>query len=334
MVAGFALVVACAGPRPRTVITMLVIGMVALSALTVAQVAAGRSLGLAALGEFAFGPGRGGGSLLRAGALVYYRPQGLLPHPNIHAGWLMAGVLASAALWFDRRRGVQLLGAALTAMGMAALLLTFSRSALLGLAVGGVVGFALVWPRLRRGDGVRALLLAGGLCALVAAGLFAVYAPFFGARVEARERVEMRSVADRIVFTDFALRAIGEHPVLGVGAGNFPWQTSYYLQETFYDLRGDNVHNVYLLTAAELGLIGLALLGVALFSGLVSGGQAVRRGPDGRDADRAALLAIVVALLTVGLFDHYPATIFQAQVLLWGCLAAAMKASSELQGDR
>jgi len=70
------------------------------------------------------------------------------------------------------------------------------------------------------------------------------------------------------VFIDFAGRSIREHPMLGVGAGNFPWQASYYLMFTAFDLLGDHVHNIYLAAWAELGTIGLLLYGAALLTGL------------------------------------------------------------------
>lgn len=328
VVAAFAVVTACAGPRPRVLIRALAAGLALLSALTLAQALAGQPIGLDTVGEFAFGPDVPASSLLRAGDLTYYRPTGLTPHPNIHAGMLMAGTLAAAALWFERRRGPQVIGAALAAPGFGALLLTFSRAGLVGLAAGGLAMLLMLWPRLRRREGARGLLLAAGLAAVTAGVLVAAYGPFFSARVAASEPVEMRSISDRIVFTDFALRSIAEHPVSGVGVGNFPWQASYYLRETFFALRGDNVHNLFLTVAAEQGLVGLALLLVALVSGLAAAWRAIRTGPGQRDADRAALLAIVIALLTVGLFDHYPATIFHTQALLWGSLAAVLGVES------
>ncbi|HYO87583.1 MAG TPA: O-antigen ligase family protein [Candidatus Limnocylindrales bacterium] len=331
VVAGFALVMACAGPGPRALIIALVIGLALIAALTVAQVLAGRSLGLATIGEFPFGPQVQRGSILRAGDLTYYRPSGLMAHPNMNAGLLMAGTLAASALWFDRRRWLQVLGGVLAAAGFSALLLTFSRAALGGLALGGLTGMLLLWPRLRRREGIGGLLLAAGLSALAGAVIFAAYAPFFSARAQASESVEMRSVADRLVFTDFALRSIGERPLLGVGVGNFPWRTSAYIRETFFDLRGDNVHNIYLSAAAELGLIGLALMLLALVSGGMAALRAVRAVPGRPNADRAALLAIVIALLAVGLLDHYPYTTFQMQALLWGCVGGAMGVERSLE---
>ena len=168
-VAAFALVTACAGPRPRTVIGLIGVGLAVLAALTLLQVIHSGSLGLSAFGEFRFGPGVTGSGILQADGAVYYRPQGLMPHPNIHAGLLMAGTLAAGALCFNRRRSIQIAGALLAAFGVAALLLTFSRAAFGGLAVGGVVALLLLWPRVRRGEGLRALVLACGLCLIGAA---------------------------------------------------------------------------------------------------------------------------------------------------------------------
>ena len=75
-------------------------------------------------------------------------------------------------------------------------------------------------------------------------------------------------MSDRLVFINFAGQAIRESPILGVGVGNFPWKSSYYLQSTEFDLLGDNVHNIYLSVWAELGSIGLIFYGTALMTGL------------------------------------------------------------------
>ena len=162
------------------------------------------------------------------------------------------------------------------------------------------------------------LFFAGG------GGLFiALYTPFLAARIGAgQESVELRSVADRIVFTDFALRPIGERTLLGVGIGNFPWRASYYIVETFYDLRGDYVHHVLLAAWAELGTVDLALLLTAVVSGTLATFKLSRAG--GRDPDRIVLLAAFAALAVIGWFDHYPWTILHLQIAWWGSLAASL----------
>jgi len=172
---------------------------------------------------------------------------------------------------------------------------------------------------------IRASLAAAvGLTLIVGFAFAIAYFPLLQARTgQVAESVEMRSVSDRIVFTDLALRSIRERPILGVGIGNFPWRTSYYLAETTFDLRGDNVHNVLLSAAAELGIVGLLLLIAAIVSGAIAAVRVLSAANGDDRAARMALLAAFVALFAVGFLDHYPWTQIHFQVAWWGCLAAA-----------
>ncbi|MDX2163212.1 MAG: O-antigen ligase family protein [bacterium] len=321
----FAFAIASTRLPPRIVLSALVIGLAFNAAITVAQAAHQQWIGLIALREFEIYPGSGGVSILRAGSLEYVRPYGLMPHPNMLAGTLMIGTLAACGGLFVHSRLVRAGCALVIGVGVLALLLTFSRAAWGGFAVGLLIllPFAarrwMVDPSLRPVIGLTAALIGAG-------GVFfaAHYSPFILARTgQTVEAVEMRSVADRIVFIDFALQSIRERPLHGVGAGNFPWRTSYYLADTFYDLRGDNVHNIYLSVAAELGLIGLGLYVTALIAGLVAAVTALRGDAPADKPMRAALIACVLALLAVGWLDHYPYTIVHFQTALWGLLAAA-----------
>jgi O-antigen ligase len=177
----------------------------------------------------------------------------------------------------------------------------------------------------------RVVIALAGIAALaVGLAFFAAYQPLLAARAgEGEESVELRSVSDRIVFINFALRSISERPVLGVGIGNFPWRTSYYLAETTFALRGDNVHFVLLAAAAELGLVGLGLLVTALGAGVVAVVKGLRAPIDAENtldarAARLAFFVVFVALTAVGVLDHYPWSQLQFQVAWWGSLAAAM----------
>lgn len=323
----FALVTACTA-RPRWIVRALAVGVLFHGGLAVAQAINQGSLGLHALGEFTFSPDQPGVSVIVAGGWRFARPYGLLPHPNILAGALLLGVLAAAGgfvgaakmAWFWR-----LIALAGVAVGGAGLLLSFSRSAWVGLAVGSLALLIGAFPLLRSRLGLRRLLVLAGVALLVSAAFFVAYRPLINARVGVgEESVELRSVADRLVYTEFALRSIGERPIFGVGAGSFPWRSGAYLRQTFYDLRGDHVHNIYLSAAAELGLIGLALLVLALGAGMAAAVAQVRASSGEERAARAALLAAGVGFAVIGWFDHYPYSILHMQIALWAALAAAL----------
>jgi hypothetical protein len=222
-----------------------------------------------------------------------------------------------------RKYGVRAILISLLALLLYGLLLTFSRAAWLALAAGGVAWMGMVFVR-RRGAGAQTIaplrtFVVPLIVSLLVGGLFlAQYRPLIGARVgEGAESLELRSVSDRLVYTDFALRAIEERPLIGQGAGYFPWRAAAYLRETFFDLRGDHVHQVFLSVWAELGLVGFALLCAALCLGVEA---ALRAGAGGL---RAGLLASVLALAVVGLFDHYPYSQLPFMALWWGLLAAS-----------
>lgn len=331
MVALFAVVVACIAP-PRAIGIALVIGLAWNAPIVIAQAANQAWLEMRVLGEFPIRVDSSGASLLRAGDLTYLRPYGLMPHPNTAAGILMISTLAALALILMRKPVIRIIGVGLVTLGIAALLLTFSRAAWLGIAAGGLVGGLLLLRHLRRREVWFPVGLTVMLVGIVGLIWFSAYRPFVLARTgEGQESVELRSVADRLVFTDFALRSIRERPILGVGMGNFPWRTSYYLVNTFYDLRGDNVHHVYLSAWAELGTVGLVLYFGASICGVIA---VLRHRPF--TPMRVGLFAVFVALAVVGWFDHYPWTLLHFQVAWWGCLAAAARPelnANPLAGD-
>lgn len=320
IVALFTLIAACSGITPRTAAAALAISGVWNAALGILQVNANGAIGLTMLGEFPYSSAGYGTSIVRAGDLVLARPYGLHPHPNIFAGVLMIGGLAASAWLVSARRWLGIVGACAVAFILYGLLVTFSRAAWGGFFVGGLTLLLFARLVLRRAA-LPAVALCAVLC-LVAGGLFiAEYGPFIAARAgDGQESTELRSVSDRLVFTDFAFRAIREEPLTGIGAGNFPWRASRYLRDTFYDLRGDNVHNVYLLAWAELGTPGLALLLAALACLTFAAVRAIRRE---RTAWRIALLAGGLALSAVGLLDHYPYSLLQTQTAWWVCFALA-----------
>jgi hypothetical protein len=322
----FALVVACAGPRARSIILVLIVGMVINSGIAGWQVARQGPVNLSFLGEFNINPANSGVSVVEANNVRWLRPYGLLPHPNILAGYLSIGLLGSVVGILSERRRIRWISIAIFLFGLWALLLTFSRSAWIGFAAGGFALLPYIWIRLKRRD-LRLTLVVFGIAVIVAGMLFVIlYRPFLAARTgEGDESIELRSISDRVVYNEMAYRAIASSPVLGVGINNFPWIASYYLSLTTYDLRGQPVHQVFLSAWSELGIVGYVLTAGALLLGVEIALRTLRQDPNPDRLAQAALLCGVIALMMIGLLDHYPWTLIHFQVAWWGLLAAAGK---------
>jgi len=122
-----------------------------------------------------------------------------------------------------------------------ALLLTSSRGAWLAAIVG-----LLVLTGLR--VSTRRLVVAGLALTLAVAALTALAAPSI-------------AMGDRPAFWSVAVSDASSHPLLGSGAGSFD---DYWLRHRAIGAFVEDAHSLYLETAAELGLVGLTLLGCAL----------------------------------------------------------------------
>ncbi len=320
----FALVIACTSPSTRVIGLSLVVGLVWNSIVVFLQVSHQGSIGLGWLGEFNLDPARSGVAIVQADGLRWLRPYGLLPHPNILAGFLVIGLLATVMWAVSSQRQSRYAGICILLIGLWSLLLTFSRGAWIGFAVGITLFAILIW-RIEK-KRLPLLIMGIGLMFIGVATFAIIYRPFLAARAGVGdESVELRSSSDRAVYNEMALRAIGESPILGVGLGNFPWVAARYLVDTGFDLRGQQVHNIYLAAWAELGIVGFVLtmlvIGTGLWAGIKSTTDEKLSGDE--RITRAGLLAGVMALLVIGLIDHYPWTLLQFQAAWWGLLAAS-----------
>jgi O-antigen ligase len=189
----------------------------------------------------------------------------------------------------------------------------------------------LVWVRRHTTPNWKsaAWLAAVALTVLVvfAATNWSLLAPRLGL---VSQGVEIRSVEERSSLTAAARALIRERPLLGVGLGNFsvalyriPLGISTW--KTYQP-----VHNVVLLSAAELGLLGGALwLGLMLapWAGLWIKRRQVRMTPW-----LAGLSGALAALALVSWVDAYVWSAHQGRLLqwlIWGLWAAEWRLASD-----
>lgn len=313
-------VIIATSPSPRIILGILIFSMLLHGFIGGLQVVYQSDIGLHWLGEFSLNPSESGVSVLESEGTRWLRPYGLSPHPNVLAGTVVIG-LFGAASWFMQTTRYRLLALVVFLSGFWCLLLSFSRGAWLGFVAG--VAFAFVFIGRKKIIGQRLILIVIG--AVVVGLIFVViYYPFLLSRAGISEQnTEMRSISDRLVFLDIAWIAIKEHPIRGIGMGNFPWYASNYIFfNTDFDLRGNNVHNIYLTVWSELGTVGLLLFIGMLICGI---GAALHK----LTFERLALLSSFVAWSVMGIFDHFMWTLVMSQAIWLGILGAAMSETTD-----
>ncbi len=271
---------------------------------------------LAALGVYQVATGSFGGELGGLGrikqAQIYgdvFEPRiaGPLGDPNFFAQILLVLVpLALALVWTTERRAVRWVAFAATAVLMAGTVLTYSRGA--ALALGLVLALSLVAHGVRARD-----LTAGALLVLVALLLLPAD---FTRRLETlaqllpwQEQQTLEpdsSFQERLLVTGAAWEMFLDHPLTGVGAGNYTTRFHPYGDEVgstarFYsDPYEDHYpHNLYLEVAAETGIVGLAAFGLAVAVCLFTL-EGARRRFLAHGRERTAVLARGVGIAVVG----------------------------------
>lgn len=222
--------------------------------------------------------------------------------PNfLAAGLVPAIVIAGSLMVSTRRVGAQFALACSIGVLIIGLAASESRGGLLAVGVALIVALIVV----RR----RAYLAAFVVTLVGFAALWFAINPDSWERVthfdsQGNGRADLWQVGWEIA---------GDHPLVGVGAGNFRSVSPDYVRRPrelqFVDLIAERplvVHNAYLQTLTETGLIGLGLYLAIIFTSLRAALLAARRFEAGGRMDMAnlsrALIVAIMAGLTASFF--------------------------------
>jgi O-antigen ligase len=305
---------------PGMVAWPLAAGMVLQMAVALPQFVLGRSLGLQRLGEVTVQATWKGASVVMVGEQRWLRAYGLAQHPNLLGGCLIVMLLLVIVYYLTQSGWRRLPLLVALASGLITLLVTFSRAAWLGAAIGGVMMLGLLlWSRrqFRWSPDYSSVALLVVLFLAMGAAFAVVNWRLLQPRLGLTSQgVEIRSVEARAVQVKAAWALVRMRPVLGVGIGNYPTALYQLAREAVaaYPVY-QPVHNVFLLATAELGLLGgtlwLAVI-VAPWAALWLGRRQVQMMPWW-----AGLSGALAALTVVSLFDYYTWMSHQGRLALW-----------------
>ena len=228
-------------------------------------------------------------------------------------GLAMYTCATAAAVAFVRWNGrrAKAIALAVIALSVVGILLTLTRQAWAAAVVATVLTLVAV-PALR-----RLLVPAVALSfALVAVTLVAV--PDVSERVQERGK-NKRTVWERKNNNRTAMNMLQARPLIGFGWNTFvDHKTDYFTQAETYPPAGAEgrtvVHNLPILYAAELGLVGLGLFLAAALAAVLGG--VLRRGPPELNPWRVALLAEAIAFSVIAMFE-FPGIFSSLCLWLW-----------------
>jgi len=228
----------------------------------------------------------------------------------IPLSWVMAGTV-SRGRWVMPRAVTGVLAALMTV----ALLLSTARGAWIA---GGVVmiGACMLAGRRQR-------LLTGAGALVIAATLFS-FSP--GLRADARSIVDPALNAGRLAIFAANLDIVRDHPVIGLGFGNYDRGAKTYYENHPLADRRSHAHNSFLQIAAEAGLLGLGafcfLFGTILVRGWRLLGRLGDSRPDVWPTVAGAWLAVIGFL--VGSLTQDVFTDSECALPLWFAVAVLM----------
>lgn len=233
------------------------------------------------------------------------RISGTIGDPNELAALLVAGVVFAGVLTAITRDkpALRVASGSAVVLFLFGIFYTVSRGGLLALGVA-LIAACIMAGRWRG----RALVVAGLGMAIVVI----YFASFAG--LDARDRVTtVQGGTGRSDIWKVGWRMVEDHPIRGIGSGNFPISSIHYLiqpgvieRDEFIISTPKVAHNTYLQILAELGIVGLAMfltiIGFSIRSALKAARWFGRNGDTQMELVSRGMIVALIGILTADFF--------------------------------
>ncbi len=299
---------------------------VAQSVLAMWQFAVQRVYASKWLGMAAQNPVDLGVSVVETGLRRWLRAYGSLPHPNILGGFLAICLLINIILYFDlhkkftsaadehavKKYKLGLLTSLLFFIAnFAGLLLTFSRSAWLALAVGIIILIPLAAQKYKK---IGVLNLSKFIFAIILlSGIFAygLQEPV-KTRLNITGRLENKSARERADYNKEAWQVVKSNWLFGVGMYNYGLAVADEARKGQPAYSYQPAHNTFLLIWSEIGLFGLMFF-IGLLVAVLLNCCIIKLPRYESNADFMLIAAMAVMMF----FDHWWWSLGFGMMLAW-----------------
>lgn len=247
-----------------------------------------------------------------------------LPHAQQNDfAFILATSLPFMFFLLGHTRALRLLLLAGIALVSAAIVLSLSRGALLGLAAGFVV---FVLTDRRR---LQVTVTAGVLAAVGTLLVIHANPQRFHEAISLKQNVAQENVSTRFGAWGAAARLASDHPLLGVGPGNFQFHYNELTGQPLGTFTLTVAHNALLDVGAELGLVAMSLLAVYLALAFVRLTGALQRGYGDPAFVRALRISLTIAIVSAMFLSEQ----YFLPFWLIGGLAAAIWVHGQRQAE-
>ena len=280
-----------------------------------------KSLGLSVLGESMIAPDILGVAKFEIYGNKIIRSYGTFPHPNLLAIFLLLALGCGWWLWLQENKKIKkkylAIGLLFISVGIIS---TYSRGGILASAL--LLTIFLITNRKlfstllnlnkKNFSLFQKILMRLSILLLIFLIFFSTYrvlAPRLCYKCAGENSIELRQI-----YSYYAQKIIAENRLLGVGLGNFTL-TLKKKSNNLANYEIQPVHNLYLLIAAELGILGLILWSLFI---LKSG---LNKPLNKKRIFGNPFSSVFIIFLLLGLIDHYFWTLPQGQLLFFLGLA-------------
>ena len=303
-------------------------------------------IGLSILGEQQIYPYLSGIAKIVSDETTYIRAYGTFPHPNVLSVFLVVSIFFIIYLLLNQQKRnfpnklISNRYSLITNFGLNLALfinilgftLTFSRGAFLSLGLGLLIwfGFIVFSPSflkhvlsLPNGRGLGGVILIQTLVIIIVSmGLsFFIFKPFLLTRATISDQASV----ERKIYNQTAINIIKDKPIIGIGAGESLLHMEQYAPIQLKPYQIQPIHNYFLLSASEIGIIGaLMLIWIflshlsGLYKTIIPNSKFIIQDKAPEDyLFKLTLISIPITCISLMFFDHYFYTIQSTQMLLW-----------------